>query len=83
VPRGKIIVCVKTYGLGEHCNRIYNVEKIRISTALHFGWVHSEDVLNRVTRVVLIGSNIVQEMVRNNLYGFLCLESALNYCKTC
>jgi hypothetical protein len=67
--------------MGKHCNGIQNVEKIEISTALHFGWVHSEDARNRVTGVALIGSNTAQEFVRKNLYGCLCLESALNYCK--
>jgi hypothetical protein len=74
---------VKTKGLGKHCNRIYNVEKNRILTALHFVRVHGEDVLNGVTRVVLIGSNIAQEIVRSKLYGVVCLESVLYYCKIC
>jgi len=51
--------------------------------ALDFGHVHIEHVPSRLTRMVLIGSNIAQEMVRNKLCGVLCLESALYYCKTC
>ena len=48
-------------------------EKTRISISLHYGRVQIEDVPNRVTMVVLIGSNIAQEKIRNNLCAFFVL----------
>jgi hypothetical protein len=78
VPRDKVMVCV-----GKHCKRIWKFEKTKISKALHFGWVQVNMHWIEWLGVVLIGSNIAKEMVRNNLYGILCLESALYYCKQC